>query len=148
MLKRCAPLLSLLCIWAGLQGEVEKIAPSAPVRDFMLPMFGPDGYKIWDLQGAEGIYVDQHQIDVHDMKLRTWTGREPLQLDMTIESVYASIFPEENRAQGEDYIFIVQAHGNYSIIGRSWRWSGDERKIIIHADARVTFRQSIGDILQ
>lgn len=126
----------------------ETMTPSAPVKNFTLPMFGPDGYKIWDLQGREGIYINENHIDVRDMKLRTWTGRDPLVLDMTIESIFATIFPQDNRAIGEDFIYMTQAKGNFSVIGRNWEWLGDANKVIIKQDARVTFRESIGDILE
>lgn len=141
-------LLVVITSWWVSATFAETMAPSAPVKNFTLPMFGPDGYKIWDLQGREGVYLNENHIDVHSMKLRTWTGREPVQLDMTIESVFASIFPQDSRAQGEDYIYILQANGNFSIIGRQWEWLGDDNKIIIKQDARVTFRQNIGDILK
>lgn len=133
---------------ACLSSPAQKMTPSAPVKNFKLPMFGEDGYKIWDLQGREGHYLGRNHIKVSGMKLRTWTGKEPLRLNMTIESQSASIFPQDNRATGEEYIYILEANGGYSIVGRDWEWDGNRDRILVKKDARVTFKQSMGDILK
>ena len=124
----------------------ERMFPSAPVKNFSLPVFDVDGYKLWDLQGKKGMFLGNHQIDVHHMRLRTWHGRNPLRLDLTIESVSATLFPQDNRAIGNDYIYIIQSSGIFSIIGRDWSWlreQGNDR-VTIKRDVLVTFRHGIG----
>lgn len=126
----------------------QRMTPETPVREFILPMFGPDGYKIWDLRGREGRYVSPTEIIVTAMTLRTFGPQDPTNPETIIQSPIAVINPEESTAQGEDFLHIHDAEGHYSIIGRNWKWEGKKNKITILAEARVTFQQSLGSILE
>lgn len=138
----------LLLCFSAVWSHGQRITPDAPVKNFKLPMFGPDGYKIWDLRGREGRYVSAEQIDVVGMILRTWGGGEAQQLELTIESTQASINPKANSAAGSDYIYIREAGNNYSIVGRKWTWEGKTDRITVSEEVRVTFNQSLGGVLK
>ncbi|MFB9901891.1 hypothetical protein ACFFOV_15845 [Cerasicoccus arenae] len=120
----------------------------APIENFRLPVFGEDGNRIWDLQGKQGIYGDDGVLDVERMTLRTFPPGQPKTPEMLIESPQARIFPEENRAAGNGYLFLQATNGSYAIVGREWQWLGDEGKILIGSEARVTFKQALGSILE
>ncbi len=120
----------------------------APIENFRLPIFGEDGNRIWDLRGDKGILKDNGEIDVERMILRTFPPGEPTKPDLTIESPKAYIYPEENRAAGPGYLFLQASDESFAIVGRNWEWVNDERKIIIREEARVTFKQAFGSILE
>ncbi len=145
-MKQLTSILGLLFLGAlALSGQ--RMTPDTPVREFLLPMFGPDGYKVWDLRGREGRYVAPNEIIVSGMTLRTFGSKDPANPETIIQSPIATINPEESTAEGEDLLQIQDTEGHYSIIGRNWKWEGRENKITIRAEARVVFRQSLGSIL-
>ncbi|OIO58983.1 MAG: hypothetical protein CO175_05135 [Verrucomicrobia bacterium CG_4_9_14_3_um_filter_43_20] len=131
----------MICISTGLFAKTTKMETPAPVIDFQLPMFGKDGYKTWDLRGKEGFFKDENHIDIHGMFLKIYSGNEGCELDTTIESLQATLKPKENKAFGDDLIFV--SGKNFNIIGKGWQWNGLNKKIAIKKDARVTFNQRL-----
>lgn len=140
--------LSLLLLPLALGGQSARTQIGAPIENFRLPIFGEDGNRVWDLRGDKGIVNENGEIDVERMILRTFPPGEPTKADLTIESPKAHIYPEENRAAGPGYLFLQASDGSFAIVGRKWQWINDERKIVIGEEARVTFNQAIGSILE
>lgn len=138
-------LISLIPLALAAQSRTQI---GAPIENFRLPVFGEDGNRIWDLQGDQGIYNEAGYIDVKRMTLRTFPPGSPKKPELLIQSPQARIFAEENRAAGDGYLFLEATNNSYAIVGREWEWLGDERTIQIGSDARVTFQQSIGSILE
>ncbi len=130
-------------IWSDGLGQME---PDAPVRDFQLPRFGDDGYKIWDLRGRRGIYVNPDRIDVEGMRLRLFHPGDPESLQLQIESPRATIYPRENRAEGDGILLVLGP--NFSLSGTDWEWEGETDIIRVGANARVAFNEEITDILK
>lgn len=126
----------------------QKMVPDAPVRNFKLPMFGEDGYKIWDLQGQTGLYVSESELEVEKMTLRIFAEGDPVVPQTVIESPYATIFPQKSEATGQQAIYITERGGAFAIFGRDWLWNGRTDTITIRRDARVTFRESLGGIIE
>ena len=132
----------LLFVWnAGLFAQ--RMVPDAPVPNFKIPVFGDDGYKIWDLRGKEGRYVNDQQIVVEGMELRVFSGDEAMHLEVTMESPQATIFIQDQRAVGNDLLFIRGP--NFHIVGKGWLWNGKEKLIRIEDDVQVTFKESLGN---
>ncbi|WP_269539186.1 hypothetical protein [Cerasicoccus fimbriatus] len=131
-----------------LLGGQSRTHIGAPIENFRLPSFGEDGNRIWDLRGDKGLYLENGEIEVERMILRTFSPGNPKDADLTIESPKARIYPEENRAAGPGYLFLEASDGSFAIVGRNWQWFNDEQKIVIGEEARVTFKQAIGSILE
>ncbi|WP_309384570.1 hypothetical protein [Cerasicoccus frondis] len=140
--------LILLLLPLALGGQAARTQIGAPIENFRLPIFGEDGNRIWDLRGDKGIYNESGEIDVERMILRTFPPGEPTKPDLTIESPKARIYPEENRAAGPGYLFLEASDESFAIVGRDWQWLNDKRTILIGEEARVTFKQAIGSILE
>lgn len=141
-----------LCL-ALLQGggnlaHAQKMVPDAPVLNFKLPMFGEDGYKTWDLQGEEGLYISPEELEVEKMTLRIFATGDPVEPQTLIESPHATIYPQRSEATGKQAIYITERGGTFAIFGRDWLWNGREHTITIRRDARVTFRESLGSIIE
>jgi len=124
------------------------MVPDAPVENFKLPVFGQDGFKEWDLQGAEGRYISEEQLDVIKMVLRIYATGDPIEPQTVIESPTATLFPQLEEARGKEAIFITERGGAYAIFGRDWTWNGKTDTITINRDARVTFRESLGSVIE
>lgn len=142
-------LLALACLLGGAGGLcAQKMVPDAPVKKFKLPMFGEDGYKIWDLQGEEGLYISQDELEVDKMVLRLFAAGDPVVPQTIIESPKATIYPQNSEATGKQAIYITERGNAFAIFGRDWTWNGREQTIIIRSDARVTFREALGSIIE
>lgn len=125
--------------------RAQRIAPDAPVKNFKLPGFGPDGFRQWDLEGREGRYIDSGEIEIIGLRLRTWSGGEELSQVLEITSPEAHIFPDKNRAVGSGLIHIVGP--GYTVFGVGWDWNGETNAIAVEHEVRVTFLQDL-DILK
>lgn len=147
-LMRMLPALGIGLVLASLPLHGQKMVPDAPVKNFLLPMFGEDGYKAWDLQGTEGRYLGPEELEVHKMTLRLFAEGDPVEPQTVIQSPLATIYPRESQASGPGVIFITERGGTFSIFGREWIWNGQTNTITIRSEARVTFRESIGNIIR
>jgi len=136
----------LLLTTVMILGLFAQIIPDAPVIDFKLPMFGENGYKIWDLQGDEGRYINAGRIDVINLKLRVYSGDESLSLDTTIESPKAIMLVRRNRALSNASIRMFGS--NYEIMGSNWIWEGSNRILKVKKNVRVNFQDRLTDILK
>lgn len=123
-----------------------QMTPNAPVENFRLPMFNPEGYRTWELRGAEGIYRDGTRIDLVEMNLRLFSGDPTGELQTEITSPDATVFIAENKAAGHNGILITNR--DFNITGQNWTWYGDESRVSIETDVVVTFFEGIGDILK
>lgn len=141
-------LLGLLLGGVGGPLAGQRMEPDAPVKNFTLPFFGEDGYRTWDLQGSEGRYLSPRELEVDQMILRIFAEGEPVEPQTVIQSPAATIYPAEKLAAGRGVIFISERGGAFSIFGTDWRWDGNADRITIVQGARVTFRESIGSIIQ
>lgn len=133
-------LLSLIAA-THLEAQLNSIVPSAPVKDFRFPQFGENGYTQWVLRGKEGIYDSAKQIRVEEMLLRLYTGDERMAVEMTLNSPSATLRLDANQAESDQSIQIVG--GNFHITGKGWTWDGKLKEIVILADTRVEFKESI-----
>jgi len=127
-------------------GLFAQIIPDAPVIDFKLPMFGENGYKIWDLQGDEGRYINAGRIDVINLKLHVYSGDESLALDTVIESPKAIMLVRRNIAMSKASIRMFGS--NYEIMGTDWTWEGSKRTLNVKKNVRVNFQDTLTDILK
>ena len=122
------------------------MVPDAPVHNFKLPMFADNGYKSWDLQGRQGIYVNAEQIDILGMKLRVFSGDSDLKLETYIESPKATVLVRRKQGAGNSEVLIKGP--NYTIIGRNWTWDGNTRTVKVREAVRVTFTGEIDYLLK
>ena len=120
--------------------------PDAPVRNFRLPMFGPEGYRIWELRGLEGRYVDENRVDVTDMTLRIFSSLDPAKVETEILSPQATMRIQQNKAEGNESITVTGDH--YVIKGRKWQWDGNEHRVVIDEDVKVIFFEGLRGLLQ
>lgn len=121
--------------------------PEAPVEDFSLPHFGPDGERAWLLEGRRGTLIDAATVEVEGMQLAIFDPGDPLQPRLVIASPHARLDLRQQRANGEQFLQVTERDGEFSLTGRRWTWVADDRKITVREDARVSFRQALGPVL-
>ena len=114
----------------------QSMEAAAPMRDFQLPVFGENGYKIWDLQGKECRYTQDDQLAITHLQIHIFSGTPETLLETTIESPQALLLPYQNRAYGEGLIHITGP--NYVATGKNWEWEGTQQKIEVKEEVQVT----------
>lgn len=119
--------------------------PNAPVINFKLPMWQEEGYRSWFLNGEQGIYVSENEVDILGMKIVIFSGDARELLEATIESPKAIILIHENKASSDDSIGVVGA--SYHLTGKDWTWDGEQKKMSINKEVNVVFDQSLKGLL-
>jgi hypothetical protein len=126
--------------------QIQKMVPNAPIIDFKLPLFGESGYKAWEIQGAEGHYINAERITVVILTIRTYSGDENLTLRSVISSPDAVIDPKKKVANGSSYINVYGQ--GFRVKGKDWTWDGLNKSITIRENIRVDFDKSLGTLLK
>jgi len=131
-------LFALLCVSSGWA----QMRPDAPIMNFRFPVFGDDGYKIWELRGAEGRYISDEEGLILGLDLKTFTGGDAMELENRIRSPRAHIHFPTATAEGESTLYVTGA--NFEISGADWRWEGKKRHLVVKGGARVVLNDSLG----
>jgi hypothetical protein len=129
--------------------RAKTIPLEAPIQAFRLPIFGDQGYKSWDIEGKEACFSgDSQSMVVQGMRLRIYSGGDPLILEATLESPQAHLFPKNRRAEGHEYVFLTTR--NYNVVGYGWSWeelphTGTDMhyKVILKSDVKITFKSDL-----
>lgn len=143
----CSLALTLLFI-ANVPAQQESLVPDEPIKQFRLPGFDDAGDRAWVLEGDQARVISAEEIEVTAMVLRTFAKGDPRNAQTIIQSPLALIYPNQSLAWGNGIITINDRYDAYSIVGEDWLWRGDDQKVTINKDARVTFTESLGPILE
>jgi|TARA_B110000438_G_scaffold302997_1_gene362641 hypothetical protein len=133
-------LLSLFV--AGLSAQMR---PNAPIQNFRYPVFGDNGYRIWELRGVEGRYLSDEESLILGMDLKVFSGDESMTLETRIRSPEARINFPNATAEGSSTLFVTGQ--SYEIEGSNWKWEGKAKCMTVVDGSRVVFFDSI-DILK
>lgn len=125
----------------------QQMVPDGPIVNFQVPYFGETGQREWELSGMEGRYHSPQKLEVTGLLLVVYDPAQPDQIRTRIEANTATIHPEARRADGQSFLYITETDGSFSVAGRNWTWFGNDSRIIIRENARVTFREAIGSLL-
>lgn len=146
LLCRLVAAASLAAGFTAAHPAAGQMIPDAPVVNFRLPMFGDDGYRIWDLRGHEGRYISEDRVDVSQMHLRIFSSREPGRVETEIISPQATMLVRRNQARGDQTIKVLG--DNFEVEGQRWSWDGDANRVVIDEKVKVTFFEELSGILQ
>lgn len=113
------------------------MTPDAPLRDFRFPMFADNGYKKWELRGAEGRYLSANESIIIGLELSVFSADEAMLLEIQLRSPRAHLFMAEERAEGDSSLSLQGP--NFDLQGEDWTWEGRERTLHIRRAARVVF---------
>jgi len=117
----------------------------SPVVNFKIPVFSEKGYRRWYLQGDKGWYKNEETVEVENMSIKVFSGDQISNLESTILSPNATILPKTNKAFGAEDITVTAT--DYTLEGQVWTWDGNEKKIYINKNVRLTFNQSLQVVL-
>jgi hypothetical protein len=115
---------------------------NVPTEQFRLPIFGQNGFRVWELEGQEGIARSSSMIEVKGMKLRTYADNGT-DITMLLESPLAFFQPKDHVANGPGFIHATGA--KFNLVGRNWHWQGKpngNNTLEIKEEVRVTFTKA------
>jgi hypothetical protein len=118
-----------------------QMSPDAPIEDFRFPMFNDEGFKIWEVRGVQGIYIDHQTSQIIGLDLQVFTGDDEMLLTHQILSPSALIHFDRRSAAGDSSIFVTGP--GFNLEGEDWSYEGSDDRITIRRKARMTLNQEI-----
>jgi len=140
-------LLSLALLLAGSAGaQATRFSADAPVVNFRLPMFTPEGHRAWLVRGSEARFASANVIDIKELTMTLFTGDATDRVETMILSPVARVLAQDSVVTGPDRIRVI--NDNFEATGLQWRYDHKEKSISIAKTVRVTFRAELKDFLK
>jgi hypothetical protein len=155
MLRSSPLVLAVLGAWtAFLVGKPLRAADerstsftvSAPVVNFRVPTFTREGFRSWLLCGAQGVYVNETQLNVVDLNLTVFAGNATNRVDSIFLSPAAVALISEGRVRGPTTVRVIT--DDFEATGEDWLYDHRQNKVFIHRNVRVVFHARLNDILR
>ncbi len=118
---------------------------NAPVINFRVPTFTPEGFRTWLLCGAEGVYVNDKQLNVTDLNLTVFAGDASNQVEKIFLSPSAVALIDEGCVSGPGALRLIT--DEFEATGDDWVYDHRQKKVFIHQNVRVVFHARLNDIL-
>lgn len=142
-----AALLATLLFAAPLPAQVAtEISPDAPIVNFRLPTFTPEGYRAWLVRGSEARMLSKAEIEVRELTMTVFSGNETDRIQTMLLSPQARVFPQPQVVTGDRSIRVID--DQFEATGESWRYEHREKRVSIAKNVRVTFRAELKNLLQ
>tara|TARA_B100000959_G_scaffold217406_1_gene229283 strand:+ start:314 stop:646 length:333 start_codon:yes stop_codon:yes gene_type:complete len=108
----------------------------------VVPGFGSDGVRTWELRASKAAPRDAGVVDARDLLLSTFAGPK---IETLTQSPAAQFHTEEGRALSEATL-RVQGPG-YEISGEGWEWDANQSRIRIKAKVKAVFEDELTPFL-
>ena len=119
---------------------------TAPARNWVLPVFTPEGFREAIGRGSEARARDDHTFEVVDLNLTFFSGDAANRVDTVILSPAATFLPDQKIARGEKFVRFIR--DDLEASGIRWVYNHADKKISLDGNVRVTFRAEIDDLLR
>jgi hypothetical protein len=126
-----------------------RISSDAPIVNFRLPTFTPDGYREWLVRGTEARMHSLKDIDVRELTLTVFAGDATEKISTMILAAEAKVQPETRTVTGPASIRVISDELEAS--GADWRVHQPADKTVeisMRRNVRVTFRAELKNLLQ
>lgn len=126
-----------------------RISSDAPVVNFRLPTFTPEGHREWLVRGSEARMHSPEVIDVRELTLTVFAGDATDKITTMILAPVAKVLPEERTVTGPEAIRVINDELEAS--GTEWRVHQAAERIVeisMRRNVRVTFRAELKNLLQ
>lgn len=119
---------------------------TAPIINFKLPTFTPEGYRSMLLHGGEAVIPNAQRIEVKDMHLTLFSKKRDEKVTTIFVSTNAVFHPQRQYAEGEKGVRVIRDEVEAS--GDKWSYDHKTERIVIDGNVHVTFRDKLSDILK
>ena len=136
-----------LAVSATVLAANTQISPDKPVINFSLPYFTPEGERAWLARGSEAFYLaKENQIDVKELTLTIFSGKNDGKLQTVILSPFAKIQPNESIVTSSSTLRVI--NDQFEATGLGWRYLHKDKKVIIEKKVRFSFHAEFTDFLK
>ena len=147
MISRAFLFAALLLLAAAPAARAQThFSTNAPIINFRLPTFTPDGHREWLVRGSEARFASQDQVDINELTLTIFRGDETEKVETMILAPTARVMPSESVVTGENTIRVI--NDDFEVTGVSWRYEHKQKRVTIAKNVRVTFRTELKDYLK
>ena len=122
------------------------IATDAPIVNFRLPTFTPDGFRQWLVRGSEARLVSMKEIDIHELTLTVFSADESDRIETMILSPDAKVMTDSQIVSGKSTIRVIR--DDLDATGADWTYDHKEKRVSMRQNVRVTFRAELKNFLQ
>ena len=147
---RAISFLAAALIAASASAQVStRISSEAPVVNFRLPTFTPEGYREWLVRGSEARMHSTKEIDVRELTLTVFAGDATDRITTMILAPVAKVLPDDRTVTGAETIRVLNDELEAS--GADWRVHQPAEKTVemtMRRNVRVTFRAELKNLLQ
>ena len=137
LLVASASLLLLIVVSSAIS---RQSLPSA--RNVVVPGFGPDGIRSWELRASQATSVRNGFILAREVLLSTFQGSS---LQTLAKSPVARFHPDHGVAESNASIFVEGLR--YEIQGEGWQWDSNRSRMHILTNARTAFDDRLTSFL-
>lgn len=123
-----------------------RIATDAPIVNFRLPTFTPEGFRQWLVRGTEARLVSAKEIDIRELTLTVFSGDESDRIDTMILSPLAKVLTDTQVVTGPGTIRVIR--DDLEATGTQWTYDHREKRVSMQQKVRVTFRAELKNFLQ
>ncbi|OHE80754.1 MAG: hypothetical protein A3G75_05950 [Verrucomicrobia bacterium RIFCSPLOWO2_12_FULL_64_8] len=124
------------------------LTAAAPVEQFTVNQFTPEGYRLWLVRGAEGRIVRPgEQFDVTELHLTIFTGDATERVESILLSATATVLLREKVANGTGPVRLINYVDHFEVTGEDWTYDQTQKKVSIRKNVRVVFRTRFNDVL-
>ncbi|MBX3736012.1 MAG: LPS export ABC transporter periplasmic protein LptC [Candidatus Didemnitutus sp.] len=140
-----------MLVWAALAPfssaqTTTRIANDAPIVNFRLPTFTPDGFRQWLVRGTEARLVSSQEIDIRELTLTVFTADAQDRIDTMLLSPTAVVRTDTQIATGQSTIRVLT--DTLEATGEQWTYDHREKRVSMRKNVRVTFRAELKNLLQ
>jgi LPS export ABC transporter protein LptC len=145
LLVRLSVLLAFVALSALGQNSTH-VATGAPIVNFRLPSFTPDGHRAWLVRGSEAQITDKNEIDVKELTMVVFANDGTDRIETVMLSPQALVVPNEQVAGGTEAIRVIS--DNIEATGIGWHYDHKTKIVSIYHHVRVTLQTELKDILK
>ena len=141
------PLAALLLLAAAVPAAAQtNFSTNAPIVNFRLPTFTPEGNREWLVRGSEARILSQDLIDIRELTLAIFKGDATEHVDTMILSPAARVQPSTAVATGDATLRVL--NDDFEVTGRAWRYDHRQKRVSIAKDVHVVFKAELKDYLK
>ena len=118
---------------------------NAPVINFRIPTFTPEGFRAWLLCGAEGRYINADELAVTGLNLTVFAGDTADTVDSVFLSPSATAYLNDAQVRGTGTLRCITAE--FEATGEDWLFDNRQKKISIGKNVRVAFHTPLKSLL-
>jgi hypothetical protein len=146
--KKLVLILAVSAAFVAADAQTRKSGTGgAPVLNFSLPGFTPEGNRAWLIRGSEARAATREEIYVTALNMTIFQGDAAGTIDTIFLSADATVRPDDQVVTGNGIVRVINDEFEAAGTGFHFRYAEKEKKVSIDRNVRVTFRAELGNLL-